>query len=123
MHVPPYLLALHVHDPVSPPPPLFYYMYQLDATACKIPSFSARGLWQPVCVHLFLGPTGLENHKKTTRPLSLPGWEKGPKGGEWGACFGSGSKWIRVFLPIRIRTLKTRIRPLTNQWDLNDVFY
>ena len=25
----------------------------------------------------------------------------------------------RVFSPIRIRTLKTRIRPLTNQWDLN----
>ena len=30
----------------------------------------------------------------------------------------------KVFLPIRIRTLKTRIRIrlLPNQWDLNDVF-
>ena len=39
-------------------------------------------------------------------------------------CFEFWSGWIRVFSPIRFRTLKTRIRicPLTNQWDLNDVF-
>ena len=44
-------------------------------------------------------------------------------------CFGTGSGWIRVFSPIRIRVLKFRIRvlkfrirPLINLWDLNDGF-
>ena len=37
-------------------------------------------------------------------------------------CFGSGSGWIRVFSPIRVRVLKVRIRTLINLWDLNDGF-
>ena len=28
---------------------------------------------------------------------------------------------MQFFLPIRIQTLRTQIRPLRNQWDLNDV--
>ena len=54
-------------------------LYQLNATACKITSFSARGLWQPVCVHLFLGPTGLENHKKQQGRCPCLAGKKGQK--------------------------------------------
>ena len=37
-------------------------------------------------------------------------------------CFGSGTGWIRVFSPIRIRILKVRIRLFINLSDLNDGF-
>ena len=37
-------------------------------------------------------------------------------------CFGSGSGWIRVFSPNRIRVLKVQIRPFLNLCDLKDGF-